>query len=572
LNRRPTVNALVRLLAVAFIVGLKALGVVLWNSIQSAAEYGIWSQVDSVARLDARLWEVNGHRLVLPDTSNHTLRVTLLNDAGLVLQDTSSPNARLQDEAQFPEVKAALAGQVGRAQRYAPAIRDTMMFTALPLRDERGRLRGVMRAGISTGVLRERLEVAWRTFALCFVGFALLGLALATVVSRTLTQPLARLSEMLRSGDVHPLRGSVPQEIAHLGQSLQRIQGELKEQYARLVGEHRRLEAILSRGDEGILLADPSGVVTFSNPAALRILRVSAAEIKDWPRTEPDMCSRVLAMISAGDETSTAISSPDDDRNVIVAVYAIPWAGETHGHAVFLRDVSHLVRVDRMRREFIANASHELRTPVAAVSNALEALEIGALQDSQKCGAFLERARRSVDRLARLSEGLLELSMAESSPDRPGDCDAVETAQQTIASRQSAAAARGQTLQPTLPSGPLQVAMPEDDYSRVLCNLIDNAIKYAPEGSTIEVMVKAGPKFVSVAALDTGSGIEPSDLALIFDRFYRADNVRSKPGSGLGLSIAKILVERCGGRVTAANRPGGGAAIGFEVPLFTREG
>ena len=238
---------------------------------------------------------------------------------------------------------------------------------------------------------------------------------------------------------------------------------------------------------------------------------------------------------------------------------------------ITFNDVSERRRVDRIRRDFVANASHELRTPLTSIRGFVEALEDGGLEEPETAKRFLSRIRANADRMASLVDDLLELSRLESGSQpptlEPVDCGAVVS--DVVASFAKIASRKSITLDSVeAPTSP--VLGDSDRLRRILEHLVDNALKYTPDGGRVSVRVTPQGEGVLVSVEDTGPGITPEHLPRLFERFYRVDTARSRElgGTGLGLSIVKHLAESMGASVGVASQPGKGST--FEVRLPAR--
>jgi two-component system phosphate regulon sensor histidine kinase PhoR len=222
-----------------------------------------------------------------------------------------------------------------------------------------------------------------------------------------------------------------------------------------------------------------------------------------------------------------------------------------------------------MRRKFVANASHELRTPVTALAAALEALHLGAKDDPESRDAFLARASREADRLRDLAQDLLDLTAAEETGNPGGQCQAETVVGEVFEQFSAATTARQQQLRRSdVPAALPAVGMAANDLARAVGNVVENALKYSPGGSVIQLAVAAVGDGVEITVTDNGPGIEPRYLHRIFERFYRIDKGRSRAagGTGLGLSISRHLLERVGGSIIAENVPTGGARFRLRLP------
>jgi two-component system phosphate regulon sensor histidine kinase PhoR len=231
--------------------------------------------------------------------------------------------------------------------------------------------------------------------------------------------------------------------------------------------------------------------------------------------------------------------------------------------------VTELRQTERLRRELTANVSHELRTPLTSIKGFAETLLDGAMADEVTCRRFLSIIDGETDRLVKLVDDLLDLSLLESKrltlELKPVDVSVLVA--HTVDKLRPLAATQRLTLQQSGPSG-IVVAADADRLAQVLTNLVDNALKYTPEGGRVDVQVAAVNGEVEVLVNDSGRGIGPEDLPHVFERFYRADRSRTRGsgGTGLGLAIAKHIVEAHGGRISVSSQPNEGTTFKVTLP------
>jgi two-component system phosphate regulon sensor histidine kinase PhoR len=244
-------------------------------------------------------------------------------------------------------------------------------------------------------------------------------------------------------------------------------------------------------------------------------------------------------------------------------------SGAPHGAVITFHDVTERRRADRIRRDFVANASHELRTPLTSIRGFVEALEDGALQEPQRSGRFLAKIRTHADRMAALVEDLLELSRLESG-ERPPVWEKVppdDIAAEVVASFLGLADRKRIGLTHRNGAAPAVVTDAER-LRRILENLVDNAVKYTPEGGRVQVATGTAEGGAVVEVIDDGPGIAAEHLSRIFERFYRVDKARSREagGTGLGLAIVKHLAESMGAKVTVESEVGRGTRFSVLIP------
>lgn len=558
---------LVALLGLVMATGLS------WYALEDIVLESSWSQMRNAALLAARTWE-HQEKPSLPLDPKLTVHLTVADPTGKVLDDTFREPDEAINLAGRPEFEAALQGKEGRDRRFNRTTQEETLMLAVPLR-RAGRIVGVLRVALPASVVRARMAELQRSLLLAFVLAAVLAGGLAELITRSMLKPLHAVRDALHSGSAEPYPESGPQEIRELTRALNEKREEAIRQNATLATQHDRLERILDRLNDGIVVLDPGGDVVYANPAALDILGVTrdALAERDFG-ARADLAGRVLSLAGQPGDHSEQMDVAETDRHLMVDTLEIAWgsgSGELRARVMVLRDISHFVRLDRTRQEFVANASHELRTPITAVATSLEALELGALDDVAHRPAFLARARRAVEKLSRLANDLLDLSMAEGMPQDAVDentrCDAAEVAIQVMTTSSAVAAGKGQKLLADVPETPVLVPMRESDFLRVLGNLVDNALKYTPEEGTVEITVAVEGREAVVTVDDNGPGVPHAVRNKIFDRFFRAERSRYDGGAGLGLTIARLLLQRRGGRVVAEESPLGGARFRLTLPL-----
>ncbi len=414
-------------------------------------------------------------------------------------------------------------------------------------------------AGLATGlVLLEGVGAVGVLLAVAGLAAALL-IALAAL--RWRTEGLARAISSLARGETAPL----PQGPDSLVDALSEAGETLRQ--ARRQSELYR--AALEASADAILALDEEGRVRFANAAAATVLERPREELLGRPLAWALPDERALATLRAarqeGRRRSATLERPQRRylRMTVTPLSRGDWAT-----LVALQELTELKRTEQVRRDFVANVSHELRTPLASLKAAIETLQEGALADPAVAQDFLARAASEVDRLVSLVEELLELSQLEAGvlPLSRRTVDAGELLQRAVERMRPQAERKGLRLlardAPGLPS----LNADAERLERAILNLLDNAIKFTPAGGTVEASVAPCPEGVLITVRDTGPGIEREDLPRIFERFYKADRSRQSGGAGLGLAIARHIVEAHGGRIWADSRPGHGTTFSILLP------
>jgi signal transduction histidine kinase len=515
-----------------------------------AAEWGPGVDADSLAH---RAGSASGYR------------VTLIDSTGLVVGDAEFDPAarrRLENHASRPEVAAARERGVGSARRRSASAGDEELYVAVrhPL--------GVVRASITTARLDAVVAGAQHDVLVGGVAGLLMVLALAWLFARSVSQPIVELRDVARAiaaGDLTRRPAlSAPGEVGDLATALHRMTEQLATRLEALEADDLLMTAVLESLEEGVLAVDERGMVVRMNRRARALLDVAAP--LPFPR---DLLPRDAVLRGAVEQAMGGDASPPAEVSLhdrTVAIGARPLA--TAGAVVTVLDLTVLRRLETVRRDFVANVSHELKTPLTAVSGYAETLLDETIPPADR-RRFIETIRDNAARMQRIVDDLLDLSRIESGGWRPNVArvDVPAVARDVIASAQSAAAAKGLRLSTEIPPDASYVNADPTAFRQVLGNLVENAVQYTTAGG-VTLRTRLGGGGVWVDVRDTGVGIAPEHLPRIFERFYRVDAGRSRHhgGTGLGLAIVRHLVDAHGGRVEAASVVGHGTTISVHFP------
>ncbi len=345
---------------------------------------------------------------------------------------------------------------------------------------------------------------------------------------------------------------------------------ELGRRVTDLTRDRARMEAILASMVEGVLVVDGQGRLQLVNDAARRLLRLER-EATGRPYVEairhPDIVEQIGRALGGQPTTGLELSLAMDRSRTLIA-RVTPVVAEGRGAVLVLHDITDLKNADQIRRDFVANVSHELRTPLTAIKGYAEAL-MDDPDDEEARQRFLDVIHRHATRMERLVKELLRLARLDAGQETVeyAPCDVQAVASGVMADFEPLIAGKHQHVELTVaPDARTLVADPAKLHD-ILRNLVENAINYTPDGGTINVSTGLrGGQFELVVA-DTGPGLPDGDLLRVFERFYRVDKSRARPGgTGLGLAIVKHLVQVMGGTVTAANQPQGGAVFTVTLP------
>ena len=499
---------------------------------------------------------------------------------GVVIAESETPPEEMENHSDRPEFKTAADGGVGSSIRYSHTLNEDMMYVAVPL-ENAGRVEAVVRVAMPLTAVNEALGSLYRSIALAAVAVALAAAVIGWFVSSRISRPMHEVRDgaaRFAAGDFGG-KLAVPrtEEFAAVAESLNTMAEQLDEKIRAITRERNEREAVLASMVEGVVAVDPEGRVIALNDAAARLLQLDATDVRgraiEEVARDPEL-QRVIADALAGQaptETDLTAYLGHEERFLQAHGARLHAGDEGVGALVVLNDVTRLRRLEAVRRDFVANVSHELKTPVTSIKGFVETLLDGALDDPDVAPRFLRIIAGQADRLNSIIEDLLALSSLEGANDGLGPPlleaalgDVLHAAADVCAPRAEARRARIVVDAP----GELMVRMNPALLEQAVVNLIDNAVKYGPEGGTVRVGADtlAGEPVVSVA--DEGPGIPREHLPRLFERFYRIDKARSRDmgGTGLGLAIVKHIAQVHGGRVTVESAVGGGSVFRLHLP------
>jgi two-component system phosphate regulon sensor histidine kinase PhoR len=515
-------------------------------------------------------------------------RVTLIDNSGRVLADSAQDPATMDNHSTRPEVQQAFAAGEGQSVRHSATVDTDLVYRARRYQPVSGPpvvLRMALplaQIDLSQKELRQRLVVA------SFV-ILLLGGTVSLLFSRVFAARVDRLKDFSRrvaAGDFHPLPAENPRdELADLALALNNTAAQMDQTIRSLSGERNRSSAILRSMVEGVAVIDAHERLVFCNRAFSEILNLDSVGGEGHPVIEVVRNSELLGLIRRalqGEEGLQSNIAMGIVQQRSFSVTAAPVkrlepsatggvAEKPSGAVVVLHDVSELRRLERVRQDFVANVSHEFKTPLTAIQGFAETLLAGALEDPKNNRRFLEIIRDHAARLARLTDDLLKLARIEAGKLEVAfqPVSVAELLESCSATTMLKASRKQISFTVKVPLGLPPVLGDPGLLHDLLQNLLDNAIQYTPEGGQIDVSATAETREAVITVTDTGIGIPLADQERIFERFYRVDAARSREagGTGLGLSIAKHIVEAHGGRLWVESAVGRGSKFFVAVPL-----
>jgi len=509
------------------------------------------------------------------------MRVTLVLPSGKVVADSDHDPKTMDDHSDRPEIIAVMRGGVGKTHRYSYTLHAEMMYLAVPIRQDE-RLVGILRMSVLIAGMGEALRSIYLQIAMAGLAIGLVAAAFSLGVSRYITRPLEEMkrgTDRFASGDLH-WRLKVPntEELAVVAEGLNAMAAQLDERIRSLLQQRNEQEAVLSSMVEGVLAVDVEERVISINQACARLLGVKSGDVSGRSIQEAvrntDLQEFVARALASREPVEGDIVLRDNGGRYLQAHGTVlhDGKGQGIGAVIVLNDVTRLHRLETVRRDFVANVSHELKTPITSIKGFVETLLEGAVNRPEDATRFLQIIARQTDRLNAIIEDILSLSRIEDQSEKDRIQmekvrvkDVLRSAVQVC---ELQAKARDIDVELVCDEG-LMARINGPLLEQAVVNLVDNAIKYSDPGKKVHLEAGDTGTELTISVRDMGSGIEREHLGRIFERFYRVDKARSRKlgGTGLGLAIVKHIALVHGGTVTVDSVPGQGSTFVIHLPV-----
>ena len=504
-------------------------------------------------------------------------RLTIVAPDGVVLADSEDDITRMDNHALRPEIVAAKSAGSGSSIRFSHTLGYDMLYTAVAVRDG-DNLLGFVRLARpldQLDVAISRMQQVWLAVA---AGVSLVAVLLAVLISNRITKPLRQLtreSTLLAAGG--ETSGQAPtfstDELQSLTQAFNLMSRSIQDKIQRLEVEKGKLNAILQAMSDGVLVVDDQDNVQIINQAACEMFAIEPLGEGSKNLIELTRQHQPAELLRKVKDTGQQQSLAFEILKTRQTVRAIAIPTQVYQPGLYLlvfHDLTEQKRVEALRRDFVSNVSHELRNPVAVIKMLSETLQDGAIADPESAQHFLSQIEKEADTLTAMVNELLDLSKAESGnlkletrAVRP--CQPINNARDRLALQAEKA---GVMLRVDCPGDLPAVRADAVRLEQVLMNLVHNAIKFSKPGGEIFIRAKTEDAYMRYEVQDQGSGIAEEDLPHVFERFYKVDKSRTGEGTGLGLAVAKHLVEAQGGHITAVSALGEGSTFSFTIPLI----
>ncbi|MFC5466578.1 two-component system histidine kinase PnpS [Lederbergia graminis] len=514
-------------------------------------------------------------------TQDVNVRISIINKDGVVLADSEEDPVEMTNHRDRPEVKQILDdGQVsGLSTRYSETLGYSMMYVTIPIMNE-DELVGVMRTSLTLDTIKPAVRKMWGSVALILFAALLLTGLIGMRLAKDITEPIEdmiQVSEQLKDNDYSArVKTAAKGELRQLANAINVLASSLQNQMIEIKENEQRLSGVLANMMSGVILVNVEGRIVLANKAIGSMLGRNSESLIGQMHVEAGRNASLSNLIEQSLKTKKEIRDEIHfyyPKERILDVHLAPFVGENgdmRGIIVVLHDVTDVRRLEKMRSDFVANVSHELKTPITSVKGFAETLLDGAMEDTELCRSFIEIIYKESDRLHRLIKDILYLSGIEHHrvpliSDQVNMVNAINAAVDMV---KNAAAKKNIQLH-LPPQENIVIEGEKDRIHQIILNLLSNAIAYTPEGGKVTVTLSATESKIKFGIADTGIGIAQAEISRIFERFYRVDKARSRNsgGTGLGLAIVKHLVDSHNGTIEVDSMEGEGTTFTVTLPI-----
>ena len=516
------------------------------------------------------------YRSLMPNT-----QITVVDMGGDVLADSMHNPETIGNIANRPEIQSALRGKTGKDRRYSSLIGHRAIYVAVPLKKDQT-VRGVIRVARPDNAFADFYESFGMKLLLSLSISGLLAVVIVIFIAGHFARPLHEIrtdTEKLAEGKLKTRLPSFnTRDLDNLAQNLNQMAAHLEDRIQTEKQQRNEVEAVLASMAEGVLAVDTEERVDRINSAACAILGVT----KDYVQGKTlqvsirnaELQSIVYKALHSQEQVKGEIALYEEQPKYIEVKSAVirNAAGSKIGAVAVLNDVTQMRRLENMRKDFVANVSHEIRTPVTSIQGFVETLLDGALNNEKDARRFLEIIRHHTERLNALIEDLLTISRLERSEAQESlkfeDHDLKSKLNSAIQACRKKADDKSIDILLDCPDD-VRVKINPTLFEQAIVNMLDNAINYSEKNSSIEVKAEVSDTEITVSVKDPGSGIASEHLSRIFERFYRIDKGRSREqgGTGLGLAILKHVAQIHDGRVSVDSKLNEGSTFRIHLPV-----
>ncbi|EMS81157.1 MULTISPECIES: ATP-binding protein [Desulfotignum] len=506
-------------------------------------------------------------------------RVTVVAPSGEVMADSLARTATMENHKNRPEIQTALTGEKGVSIRYSRTLDQNMMYFALPVEGNTG-----IAAVIRTAIPLTAIEKNIRSTRNKVFGFLILTVIAAAGVSWYVTRKIIQPLEAIKKGAQAFARGdlsnrlAVPdtEELSELARSMNQMAENLTNRIQEALNRQRELEAVHASMQEGVIAIDNQEKIITINDAAARIFNFPAIEMKNKNVLEVarnyELQSFIRTALSTHEPVEDDILIHQDKDHILNIHSSALWDSQDHrmGTLIIFHDITRIRRLEKMHKDFAANVSHELKTPLTTLKGFIETLQEMPDSSSEDRSGFLKILEKNVNRMIELINDLLSLSRLErleGTGVRFADNQLFILIQGAVAACGPLAEKKQIQIQITCPQD-LTVRVDPVLMEQAIVNLVENAVKYSLKNSQVDICARSTSKDIQIDVRDAGPGIAKEHLPKIFNRFYRVDKGRSRQegGTGLGLAIVKHIIQYHNGQITVSSVKGKGTVFHIRLP------
>lgn len=517
-----------------------------------------------------------------------TGRITFIRKDGVVLADSDHDSSTMDNHLSREEIQTAIhSNEPGKSIRFSDTLQQEMLYVAIAVPNGKQTSLGFVRLSMSLDDVKASVSQLWQYLIIGLAVLAVVAGAISYRLAYSLTKPLEMITKVAQRITHREYDARVNfrrrDEIGQLSQAINTMANSLQRQMSRIAEDESRLQVVLDNMVSGIVVVDLQGRVALLNRATEDLLGFTSNELVSKIFSDTHQQVELTKLVEWCLETREHVRDEillfyPEER--VIDVNATPISdseGQVSGVIIVLHNITALRKLERMRSEFVANVSHELKTPIASVKGFAETLLAGALDDKETARSFLQIIYDESERLNRLIGDILDLSKIESKriPLHFSPVELDSFMERTIQMLQEDARRKRVELVLRVQEE-LYVEADEDRLRQIINNLVQNGINYTPEGGKVTISVEAigepesADERIRIVVADTGIGIPKKDLPRIFERFYRVDKARSRSsgGTGLGLSIVKHLIELHHGTISVESQVGLGSRFTIELPVL----
>jgi two-component system phosphate regulon sensor histidine kinase PhoR len=531
-------------------------------------------QTDNIEHIKAVLSKVS---------SELNVRITLIDRQGTVLGETSYDPSLMENHLKRPEIQKALKGNVGKEIRFSSTMKLDFMYIAQPIyRDDH--IAGVIRLSTPMKEIKGLMKSINGNLLLALIPGLLLSLLLVYRISISITSPIQEIKNAavdITQGKLDPsINITSKDEIGELAKAIDFMAASLRDKINSIKDKNTRMEAILSSVVNGIIAVDSNENILFINPIAQKMLNIDEGDIAGKHLLQVIRNNKIDNMIKgilenkSFEENEITLNYPTQkifrlNSNAI----KYPESDRIIGIIIIIQDITEIKKLEKMRSDFVANVSHELKTPLTSIKGFVETLKAGAIEDQAAAVRFLNIIEDEADRLNRLISDILSLSELENrkSKTRFEIINTADKIREIISLLQNQAVQKNIELIVKVAADVRTLHGDPDQFKQMLINLVDNAVKYTPEGGKVQVTAYNTENEVVIRIKDNGIGIPKEHIPRLFERFYRVDKARSRNvgGTGLGLAIVKHIIMQFQGKIDVVSEVGQGTEFILSIPAET---